>query len=177
MKILRPVMLGLRAGGALVVGLWLGRLPPSMQHGTPPPRLEKRVITRSFHPAAPMTAAVTTRSEEPPTAPGMSAEERQLLKLQRKLDKPGAKPNEALLKFGSSEALRAFLARAQKAGVKVLGQLGNLNALRVGYEQLGQLSTALGSEAEASEITMDPNFIAQIPDILQKEDRPAGSGA
>ncbi|MCX7010406.1 MAG: S8 family serine peptidase, partial [Kiritimatiellaeota bacterium] len=155
----------------------LGRLPPAMRHGTPPPRLEKHIITNAFHPTAHTVAGFTTHTEEPPPFSRLSTEERQLLKLQRKLDRPGAKPNEALLKFTSAEALRTFLARAEKAGVKVLGQLDGLHIVRVGYDQLGQLSVALGSEAEANDITVDPNFIARIPDILQKEDRPAGSGA
>jgi thermitase len=163
------------AGGALLAGLWLGRMPPALQQGQPAPRLERRIVTKVFHPAARPPPAVAVQAEEPPPALRMSAEERQLLKLQRKLDKPGAKPNEALLKFASAEALRAFLARAEKAGVRVLGQLGGLHAARVGYEQLGQLREALGSDAEA-EITIEPNYFAHVPDILQKEDRPSGSG-
>jgi thermitase len=177
-KLLRPILLGLLAGGALLAGLWLGRLPPALQRGTPAPRLEKRVVTRTFHPAArppPANVNAAPVSEESALTARRSAEERQLLKLQRKLDKPGAKPNEALLKFASAEALRAFLARAEKAGVKILGQLGGQNAARVGYEQLGQLRDALGADADA-ELTIEPNYFAHVPDILQKEDRPSGSG-
>ena len=176
MKILRPVMLGLLAGTALAVGLWLGRMPPLAGHSAGLPRLQNHTLPKN--PRRPPPPVI---SAEPlvlaPVAPYLSAEERQLLKLKNRLDRHGAKPNEALLRFTSAEALRAFLARAEKAGVKLLGQHDGLNIARIGYDQLGQVSAALGSEAEASEITIDPNFIAQIPDILQKEDRPVGSGA
>lgn len=58
--------------------------------------------------------------------------------------------------------------------MKVLGKLDHLNALCVGYEQLDQLHAAL-SEAGPG-IRVDANFIARTPDLLQREDRPAGNG-
>jgi len=172
-KIIRLLLLGILAGAALAVGLLMGRMRPQPVLSAHPPRLEKHLVAKTFHPAPP-----GVRAPEPQelASPGLTDEERQLVKLQRRLDRPGALPNEALLKFASADALRAFLGRADKAGVKLLGQLDGLNVVRVGYEQLAQLRTALGSDAEASAITVDANFIARIPDILQKEDRPAGSG-
>lgn len=173
-KIIRLLLLGILAGAALAVGLLMGRMRPQPVATAHAPRLEKHLVAKTFHPAPP---GVRAPEAQELVSPGLSEEERQLVKLQRRLDRPGALANEALLKFANADALRAFLARADKAGVKLLGQLNGLNVARVGYEQLAQLRTALGTDAEASEITVDPNFVARIPDILQKEDRPAGSGA
>jgi thermitase len=173
-KIIRLILLGLLAGAALAVGLLMGRMRPQDVPAAHAPRIEKRLVAKTFHPAPP-----GVRTPEPSVdsaAPRLTDEERQLLKLQRRLDRPGALPNEALLKFASADALRAFLARADKAGIKLLGQHEGLHVARVSYEQLEQLRAALGSDAEASDITIDPNFSARIPDILQREDRPSGTG-
>jgi thermitase len=177
MKWIRLLLLGVLAGAALAVGLLLGRMRPQPVPAAHAPRLEKHLIARTFHPAPPGVRTPEPADLTDAASPRLTDEERQLIKLQRRLDRPGALPNEALLKFASADALRAFLARADKAGLKLLGQLNGLNVARVGFEQLAQLRTALGTDAEASTITVDPNFVARIPDILQKEDRPAGSGA
>ena len=176
MKIFRLLLLGALAGAALALGLLLGRLHPQTVPGAHPPRLEKHLVAKTFHPAPPgVRQSVQTDVAEEGAQP-LTTEERQLLKLQRRLDRPGALPSEALLKFANAEALRAFLARADKTGLKMLGHLDGLNVARVGYEELEQLRSALGSDTGASEITVDANFIAHTPDILQREDRPAGSG-
>jgi thermitase len=149
---------------ALVLGLWLGRSrPPTARPSAPPsPRIEQRVAAKTFH-RRPLSVA-----------PRRSEEERQLLRLQHRLDRPGARPHEALLKFPTAEAMRAFLARAKKNGLAVLGQIAALSVARIGYGQLDQLRLAL--QEVGTEVEVDANFIARIPDILQKEDRPAGSG-
>ncbi|TAN35554.1 MAG: hypothetical protein EPN23_11025 [Verrucomicrobia bacterium] len=165
MKTFRLLLL---ASLALALGLWLGRSHPQ---AAPPPRIEKRVATKTFY-RMPVVAAV--QEALVPVVPQLGEEDRQLLKLQRRLDRPGARPREALLKFPSTEALRAFLGRAEKAGLTVLGQLDALGVARIGYTQLDQLRAAL--QDAGAEVNVDANFIARIPDILQKENRPAGSG-
>ena len=176
MKILRLLLLGAFAGAALALGLLLGRLHPQAVPGAHPPRLEKHLVAKTFHPAPPGVRQTTTPDATEETSQALTPEERQLIKLQRRLDRPGALPNEALLKFANAEALHAFLARADKTGLKMLGHLDGLHVARVGYEELEQLRSALGTDAGASEIAVDANFVARTPDILQKEDRPAGSG-
>ena len=78
------------------------------------------------------------------------------------------------MKFSSPAALNAFLGHAKKNGLKVLGQLDSLDVVCVGYEQFNQLDAALSQPG--TEIRVEANFVARTPDILQKEDRPAGSG-
>lgn len=162
MKIARLLLL---AGLALLLGLWLGRTrpPPARPSAPPPVRVAPRVAAKTFHRHPPL-----------PVAPRVSAEERQLLQLQHRLEHPGAKPHEAVLKFSSVAALRAFLERAGKNGLTVLGRFDALATARIGYGQLEQLRAAV--HESGAEVEVEANFVARIPNILQHEDRPAGGG-
>ncbi|MCX7826956.1 MAG: S8 family serine peptidase [Verrucomicrobiae bacterium] len=95
--------------------------------------------------------------------------------LRRRLDRAGAVPNEALLKFKSPEAMREFLNRADRSKLTVLGRLDGLRAVRVRYDQLDQLRAAIEGDADIYE-DIDANFVVKTPDWPDPESRPAGSG-
>ena len=174
MKFSRLIGLAALTGGALGVGLWLGWWWPPPAPVVPPPVVEK-AGTQVFYRQPDLPDTPTVPAAPKSVVPQLSVAERQLLKLQHRLDQPDAKPGEALLKFSSVEALRAFSSRAEKNGLTVRGQLEALAVARVGYTQLDQLRAAV--QDAGADVNVDANFIARIPDILQKENRPAGSGA
>ena len=96
--------------------------------------------------------------------------------LRRKLNSTGAIRKEALLKFTSSEALRDFLSRSEYSGLKILGRLDSLRAIRVGFDDLDKLQAALEEDAGVYE-AIDANFIVRVPDRPDPESRPGLSGA
>jgi Subtilase family len=75
--------------------------------------------------------------------------------------------DEAILRFKDEEAMKAFLARAEAAGLKVLGTLDRANAVRVGFDSLADLrrdmQQHLGDYAGA-----DGNYYVYMPDVPQE---------
>ncbi len=163
------ILLALLAGVVLLVW-WRDVSRPS------PPQsvsdVEQPPLTQTL--SQPLSMVSAARPKNAPAATWLSAEERQWQKWQRLLEQPGARPHEAVLKFSSPAALSAFLGHAKNTGLQLLGQLDRLDAVCIGYDQLGQLSAALS--AAGTDVRLDANFVARTPDLLQKEDRPAGSG-
>lgn len=95
--------------------------------------------------------------------------------LGRRLNRFGAIQNELLLKFNSPEALRDFLSRADHSGLKILGRLDGLLAIRVGFDDLDELRAMIEGDEDVYE-AIDANFIVKVPDWLNSESRPGASG-
>lgn len=66
---------------------------------------------------------------------------------------------EETLRFATEDAYRAFLAGLGGTGVRVLGQLDAVRAVRVAYASLSELANMLGDQAE-----MAANFPVTLPD-------------
>lgn len=81
-----------------------------------------------------------------------------------------AKANEAVLQFKDAEAMREFLARADAAGLNVLGTLDKLNAVRVGYDDLRRLRDELRDHA-GDYAGFGANYYVYMPEV-PTEDRP-----
>ncbi len=96
--------------------------------------------------------------------------------LRRKLNSTDAIRQEALLKFRSPEAFRDFLSRSDQSGLKILGRLDGLRAIRVGFDDLDKLGVTIESDAGAYE-AVDANFIVRVPDPPDPELRSSVSGA
>lgn len=61
----------------------------------------------------------------------------------------GARPNEAVLTFRDAAGYRRFLAEANAAGLRILGQIDNLLTLRVGADSLDALARGILGHADA----------------------------
>lgn len=85
-----------------------------------------------------------------------------------------AKPNEALLTFKDAEALKAFLARADAAGLKILGTIDSMNTVRVGYDDLRNLRDELLNHA-GDYSGYGANYYVYIPEVPPAESRPQQS--
>jgi hypothetical protein len=81
-----------------------------------------------------------------------------------KLNSKNARPNEAVLTFESAEAMKAFLDRANAAGLKVLGKIDSLNAVRVGFDNLAQLRADM-MEHPGDYTNTAGNYLVQIPSV------------
>lgn len=64
----------------------------------------------------------------------------------------GALAGERVVAFASDEAMRRFLDALKDSGVKLLGSLPRLRAVRVGFDDLASLLALLGDDAEAGMI-------------------------
>lgn len=116
--------------------------------------------------AAPdVDASATTRDEtlRPRTLPDTPmpefrrAERGPTMKLDRDAEDAGALANQRVIRFGSQEALDAFLARAGDQ-IRVLGRLDALNALRVAFLNADDLAGLLDGNEELSMI-----FPVEVP--------------
>ena len=94
-----------------------------------------------------------------------------LAALLMKLSGSEVKPNEAILKFKDADALKDFLARADQAGLKVLGTLEKLNMVRVGYGDLRALRDELRDHAGDYD-AYGANYFVHIPAVPDQENRP-----
>jgi len=61
----------------------------------------------------------------------------------------GGLSRQRVISFASADAMRKFLASLEGTGVKLLGTLDRLNAVRVGFDDLSSLSGLLGDEAKS----------------------------
>ena len=112
----------------------------------------------------PRTAAPGGAADDPSS--GLFAD------LLRDLSSPEARKGEAILTFASEEAMRRFLARADKAGLRVLGSIGSLNAVRVGFDDVAALRQDMRANA-GDYSDAGGNFYVHIPTVPPVEDRPA----
>lgn len=92
--------------------------------------------------------------------------------LQKAFGKKGLIPNQAILKFKSPDAMRAFLKQMKGQNLRLLGQIEEMRALKIGYDNLENLRDAILNDPGLFE-KISGNFMAKIPDLLQQKDRPA----
>ena len=125
----------------------------------------------SFPAPPPPSPAAASRTAAPPSDPFSTA---LLASLHRLLDHgTDARAHEALLSFKDADAYRRFLARAQAAGLTVLGELPGLRRLRVRYDSFDALRADLAQNA-ADFAAVEPNALVRIPSgpsTPAKEDR------
>ena len=141
---------------------------------------ENRAGLRELRAARALTAFPAPPAPAPATAAGATAPSSDpfsaalLASLQRLLAHgTDARAREALLSFKDADAYRRFLARAQAAGLTVLGELPNLRSARVRYASLDALRTDLAQNA-ADFTAVEPNALIRIPSgpsTPAKEDR------
>lgn len=93
--------------------------------------------------------------------------------LQKSLEKNGALPNQAILRFKTPEAMRKFLQQMGGYNLKLLGRIDDMLALKVGYDRLEQLRDAMMNNPNAFD-SIASNYLVKIPDFLQERDRPPG---
>ncbi|MBI5817848.1 MAG: S8 family serine peptidase [Verrucomicrobia bacterium] len=126
--------------------------------------------------AAHAPATIAGPLEKQPAPPKLTKEDKRLERLRSRLQREGAIPKQAVIKFKSAKALQEFLRRAAGRKITILGRLDALSAVRVAYNGLEQLRDALGADAELYE-GVDGNYVVKVPDFLQQEDRPSGAGS
>lgn len=81
-----------------------------------------------------------------------------------------ARPNEATLTFKDAAAYRRFLARAQAAGLNVVGQLDALRTVRVRFDRIADVQKDLATHAADYADAAANNYL-RIPDRLTKANR------
>ena len=80
-------------------------------------------------------------------------------------------PKERLIRFDSEEAYRRFLASLDGSGLRLLGQIDGLRALRVGYDDLSDLEDLLGDDDDSS-----ANYYVAIPPLPDVSAQPGAAG-
>ena len=98
-----------------------------------------------------------------------------LAALEQLLTRADIRAKEGLLTFKDEAAYRRFLARAQKVGLTILGQLDALRAVRVRYDSLAALRGDVLANAE-DYAGVSGNYVMTIPGPPAKDDRAAIAG-
>jgi hypothetical protein len=93
-----------------------------------------------------------------------------LSELARMLASGNAREREAVLMFKDDAAMQRFLARAQKAGLSVVGQVGPLRSVRVRFESPDGLQRELAENPNDYE-TIAANALFGIPRPPEQQDR------
>ncbi|MBI5382138.1 MAG: S8 family serine peptidase [Opitutae bacterium] len=132
-----------------------------------PTRLPASVATAPTVRATP--APLAASAERAPDAKTLA----KLKRLRQALADATARPDEAVLTFADDEAYRAFLARAQQAGLTIRGRLDAFRTVRVGYDTFAALANDLLDHA-ADYGDLGANYFVQIPTAPPKEERAAG---
>lgn len=119
-------------------------------------------------------AAAASPVAGPPEATGASPDDftRTLLAaLEQLLTRADTRAHEGLLTFKDEAAYRRFLARAQKSGLTILGQLDALRTVRVHYDAFSALRGDLLQNA-GDYAGVSANYVMTIPGPLAKDPRP-----
>jgi len=164
MKERMPVLLPITCGLLLLAGLLL-LLPDSLFSGL-------RGGSRTGGHSGGGERITGTPVEEAP-APSLSPRDPAAELLARLLLMMGsrdAKPNEAILTFKDAAAMKDFLARADAAGLKVLGTLDKFNAVRVGYDDIRSLRDELLNNPGAHD-GYGANYYVYMPADIPVEER------
>ena len=160
--LLASLLLGLACAG-LLVWVWRGSFPePDASSITTQATQVPRESTAT-PPVDPNVAAMSTR--DPRAAELLAAFQRALLR-------GDARPREAVLGFKDDAALQRFLARAEKAGLTVLGRVDKLRSVRVGFDRFSALRDELGENA-SDYSNLGANNLIGIPHPPAREDRDA----
>lgn len=161
---LRTVAL-LLAGAVLLGWLWRSSRHAAPRSATP------RTALRPTSPA--VAPALETDTVPDPFAASLDPETRALLAaLERNTNRRDVRPREALLAFKDDAAMRAFLDRAAKSGLTLLGQADSLRTVRVRYDDFSALQNELRRNAgDYSAVSANP--LVNIPTVPPKENRAA----
>lgn len=90
--------------------------------------------------------------------------------LRQRTQTVGAIENEAILRFKTKEAYEDFLRRAAALGLRVLAQLDDFRAVRVGYDAIDALRRELVANGESIE-DIGANYLFKIPGVPEVEER------
>jgi thermitase len=160
-------------GVVALLGLYFSlRQPPSIA-ASPAPAPVRPASAAASTPA--VTAAEKPASPPPPFSPAPIVPEG-LAKLKKLMEIPSAVPNEAVLTFKNAEARKRFMAKAASLGLRVLASIDALNAVRVGYDDLGSLHrylTSAGSGADAP--IAEPHHYLGTPPLQKAKDNQGGN--
>ena len=175
MKDRMPLLIPIACGVLLLAGLLL-LLPDSLFSG-----LRSGIDNHGGSGGEERIAGHSGAKEEGALSAGRDEAAELLARLLMMLASKDAKPNEAVLTFKDADAMKAFLARADAEGLKVLGTLDKLNAVRVGYTDLHKLRDELlknGGDYSG----YGANYYAYIPDVpvqdrAQQQEVGFGEGA
>lgn len=116
-----------------------------------------------------IAGSIEFRTDDAPSAKGTDESARLLAELLLMMASKHAKDNDAVLTFKDAEAMKEFLARADAAGLKVLGKIDGLNMVRVGYDDLRKLRDELLANA-GDYAGYGANYYAYLPEV-PAEDR------
>jgi hypothetical protein len=123
------------------------------------------------------TPAPLASAETAATRPGRDAPEPAvpaLDALRRVVERPDARPHEAVLTFADAGAYARFLERAQQLGLTVLGQLDALRTVRIRYTSLADLLADLARHA-ADYSDVSANYYVRVPQPPAKAERAAST--
>lgn len=124
------------------------------------------------------TATTVTKSAGEPApvaAVSAPAEDPLMASIRKVLETAHAVPNEALLTFKTRGELAAFLRQASGLGFKIISTVDGLNAVRVGFEDVGRLRDYLAAAKDAAP-SLEANQWLTVP-RLPKEDTSNQGGA
>ena len=162
----RLTLIGL---GVLVVALLIWILPRPLK-------------TKAVAPAvvvAPPSVPLPARPEIFPELPGAElaadlVRRATIAELQRALQRPNARANEAVLTFATDAAYRAFLNRAESAGLTIIGRLDALRTVRLRTDSLSPLADDLTAHP-GDYANIGANYLLYPPETQTppKEDRAA----
>jgi hypothetical protein len=129
------------------------------------PVVNRREPPKTATPAAPVAAVADA---DPLDASALALVDA----IERALAKGDARPREAVLTFKDEAGLQRFVARAQAAGLTILGQLAELRAVRVRFNDFAGLQNELLANADDYAATGANNLIS-VPGAPSKEERAA----
>lgn len=148
------------ACAVLLIVLWRRDVPtvtPSVAKSFP-------VATKGTQPVSAEASTEVMPGKLDPKFVAMIAE------LERVLFGKGVRRNEAVLTFKDEAALQRFLARAQAAGLSILGRSDRLRSVRVGFQDFGALRGDLLGNANDYD-SAAANNIFSVPMPPAREDR------
>ena len=123
------------------------------------------------NPRTPLPATTSASTISLPTDASLTATtETFFAGLRALLTSREARPNEATLTFKDAAAYRRFLARAQAAGLNVIGQLDVLRTVRVRFDRIADVQKDLVAHAGDYADAAANNYL-RIPDRLTKANR------
>ncbi len=93
--------------------------------------------------------------------------------IQRMLSGPRVVPNEALLTFRSKAAQAAFMRKAAGYGLRLVGTVNGLNAVRVGFDDPHALRDYLAA-AGADKPTVEANYWLAVPHLPKSDETNQG---
>jgi hypothetical protein len=157
----KPTLNAVALGLGVLCAAWLAWLWRADRSAATIPVESGPVPLPSAPPAAPVAAV---------RPPDQTAGRNLIAQLQRMLARANTRAKEAVLTFKDEAALRRFRERAKLAGLTIIGDLGALRTVRVGYDQLKALENDMLQNAGDYD-AVAANFLVGIPHPPAKQDR------